>query len=126
MIHPGKPSQQTVGRWHGDLHTVLHTTDWKQSMWKIFSKRNAGLPDRYRYDIPTSVRSRLLHTFDDLVERAGFQVTLSHVLEGVGKKLVQQYGGLRAAAFEVLSVSTNPVVEHFMACEDELALDFIE
>ncbi len=95
-------------------------------MWKRFTNRNTQLPDKYRYDIPSNVRSRLYHSFDDLIARSGFQLSLSHVLEQVGKKLLQEYGRLSKAEFKGMSVRTNPVIEHFFACDDELALDFIE
>lgn len=91
----------------------------------IFSKRNSQRPDTYRYDIPQDVRLRVLHTFRQIAEAIPSHSSLPSILQEVGEKLLQQYGRLDASMYRAAS-SGDPIVDHFLLCNEEKALDFIE
>ena len=95
-------------------------------MWKAFSRRETDLPDKYRYDLPEKVRKRILHTLDQAVGGAGHRISFTQVVDEVRSKLLRQYGGLKSRPVSGMSVRSNPAIEHFLCCGDEMALDFIE
>src|SRR4051794_8183195 len=95
---------------------------------KPYSKRNA--PARgYRYDIPLNARSRMLFRFKEIIEAlmdidvVGFRFDI--FLENMGKAIIREYGGFDKAAQRgrTLAESTK---NHFLYCENDLLLDFVE
>jgi hypothetical protein len=91
----------------------------------LFSRRNA-VADRFRYDLPENVRSRILHTMDQCMARHCQTVDFNDMLYQLGHKLEAQYGGLNQPGYRAARRSDHPVIEHFLCSEDELALDFIQ
>jgi hypothetical protein len=93
---------------------------------QIYSQRNRPQPNQLRYDLPNEVRRRLFTT----IQQAGADYDPEYendaLLNQLGRKLVKQYGGLCAPAYEAARQSTNPVIEHFLSCDDGMALDYIE
>jgi hypothetical protein len=51
---------------------------------------------------------------------------LGEVLSELRDKLVAQYGSLYRPAFEAAIQAPNPVIEHFLSCNEAMALDYIE
>lgn len=92
----------------------------------LFSKRNRGQPDTFRYDLPHEVRSRILHAIQQIADGYMSTFQFGMMLDAVGKKLLLEYGGLCSPGYEAARVSNDPVIEHFFCCDDEKALDFIE
>lgn len=92
----------------------------------LFSKRNRPQPDTYRYDIPDDVRRRILYAIEQNARSYMHSFNFHTMLDEVGKKLLVEYGSLCAPSYEAARVSDDPVIEHFMSCDDETALDFLE
>jgi hypothetical protein len=93
-------------------------------MAKLFSKRNRPERDRLREDIPELVRSRILTALDQMHEM-GFGFDFGYMVEEVEKLLKREYGGLVVPKLSHHQ-TRSPAISHFFACEDMLALDFIE
>ena len=93
-------------------------------MKKLFSQRNKQLPDNLRSDIPDEDRKRILLVFESNVSEphGGFPA----LLEKVGRVLLKRYGYLSRSSFNAARQSPDPVIEHFLFCETDKALDFIE
>ena len=92
----------------------------------VFSKRNRPQPASYRYDVPSEVRSRILHAVRQHCESYDSHTDFISLLNEVGEQLLVEYGSLLAPGFEAARVSDNPVIEHFFSCDDEMVLDFLE
>lgn len=92
----------------------------------LYSRRASPQPDIYRYDIPENVRWRILHTMKDLPERLMHTFDLGEMFGQVQDKLLQQYGDLYRPAYDAACVHKDPLLNHFLCCPDEMALDFIE
>lgn len=89
----------------------------------FFSQRNAPPPSQLRYDVPETMRSRILAILDHHI---GNERTMQAFLAEMEDLLCRQYGQLRASSYRAARRSDIPVVEHFYCCPDEHALDFIE
>jgi hypothetical protein len=95
-------------------------------MSSLYSRRALPLPDAYRYDVPDRTRWRILHTMKELSERWTNSFDLGEMLADVQAKLLQQYGGLYRPAYDAACAHSDPLLNHFLCCSDEMALDFIE
>jgi len=91
---------------------------------KLYSKRRHSSPAFLRYDIPPDIRTRILAVFKDHSSPpyGGFDQLLSEV----GNVIFKQYGSLSQSMYRMARHSDHPVIEHFLSCEHEYALDFIE
>jgi hypothetical protein len=94
----------------------------------LFSQRRAGPPDRYSYIIPEKVRWRIIHTLQQHKEgwMGGRPYDFISLLDEVRQQLLARFGNLRAPAYVAAQMSDHAVVNHFFACSDEEALEFIE
>lgn len=92
---------------------------------RLFSKRHRQQPNRLIYDVPVLVRSRVLHTFKELLRHRPYG-DFEGLLEDVEGILIREYGRLSVPSYAAARTSIPPVIEHFSRCEDEQALDFIE
>lgn len=92
----------------------------------VYSRRSAPAPDTYRYDLPEQVRWRILHTIKGLSERWQNSFDLGELFQQVQDHILQQYGGLYRPAYDAACVHNDPLLNHFLCCSDEMALDFIE
>lgn len=91
------------------------------TMRKLFTQRQSEPPEDLRHDIPNEVRLRFLYALQ--------QVTGEHfgeVLHGLKERLLLAYGGLSAPGYVAARQSDDPVIEHFLSCDDQQAVDFIE
>jgi hypothetical protein len=95
-------------------------------MASLYSRRISPQPDAYRYDFPENVRWRILHTIKDLSERWSNTFDLGKLFAEVRDKLLQQYGGLYRPAYDAACAHSDPLLNHFLCCPDEMALDFLE
>lgn len=95
-------------------------------MERLFSQRVALPPDAYRYDLPDNVRWRVLHTIKAISERSMQSFDLGEVFGEVQDKILQKYGGLYRPAYDAACAHDDPLLNHFLCCSDEMALDFIE
>lgn len=86
----------------------------------LFSQRNAVL-DRFRYDLPEHVRSRILHTLNQCMALHCQTIGFDDMLYELGHKLQARYGGLNRPSYVAARRSDNPVIEHFLCSADELA-----
>ena len=89
----------------------------------FFSQRNAPPPSQLSYDVPETMRSRILAILDHHI---GNERSMQAFLAEMEDLLCRQYGQLRASSYRAARRSDIPVVEHFYCCPDEQALDFIE
>jgi len=48
------------------------------------------------------------------------------ILRELGDQLMAAYGGIHRSAYEAARDSDDPIVEHFLSCNDLMALDWIE
>ena len=92
----------------------------------MYSKRSRPQPDTYRYNVPREVRSRILYVLQQNCGGFGQPHTFESTLGEVGRKLQVAYGSLAASPYDAASMSDHPVIEHFFACRDDMALDFLE
>ena len=95
-------------------------------MAQIFSQRNLHQPSRLRYDLPNEVRRRLFATLQQAGGEYDPEFETNVLLNQLGRKLVKQYGGLCAPGYEAARQSHDPIIEHFLSCDDGRALDYIE
>lgn len=89
----------------------------------FFSQRNPPPPSQLRYDVPETVRDRVLAILDHHI---GAERSMRAFLTAMEDLLCRQYGQLRASSYRAARRSDIPVVEHFHYCSDAEALDFIE
>jgi hypothetical protein len=92
----------------------------------LFSKRNRPAPEEYRYDIPRDARLRIMHALNRIAGDMANSLYFDRLLNEIGQKLLIEYGGLCAPGYDAARVSDDPVIQHFMSCDDDMALDFIE
>lgn len=92
-------------------------------MTSFFSRRNAPPPSQLRYDVPETVRDRILAILDHYL---GDGRSVPIFLAEMEDLLSRQYGQLRSSSYRAARRSDIPVIEHFCCCPDEQALDFIE
>lgn len=93
----------------------------------LFSRRHQPAQDAFRYDFQHEVRSRILHTVSAQLESEEFNnYGFNDVIDEVGNKLKQRYGGLRRSGYEAARISNDPVIEHFFQCSDEEVMDFLQ
>jgi hypothetical protein len=95
----------------------------------LFSGRNAPQSERYDYRISERVRSRILHTLQQL--DPGGHASFGHysfgsLLEQVGQGILANQGAMRHSGYEAARMSPHPVIDHFFQCPDNEAVDFIE
>ena len=95
-------------------------------MSQLFSRRISPQPDAYRYDIPDKVRWRILHTMKEISDYWPNSFDLGEMFGEVQNKLLRQYGGLYRPAYDAACVHDDPLLNHFLCCSDEMALDFVE
>lgn len=97
-----------------------------------YSQRIKPPIDVLRYDIPELVRSRIINWFAHMLEGQwnDRQTTTAYswLLSEVGRLCLLSYGGFRRGPTFPVSLSSEheTVTEHFHACPDEEAIDFIE
>jgi hypothetical protein len=91
---------------------------------KLFSKRNRPSPENLRDDIPELVRSRILTNLQQIGSAFEVGFDFAYMLDEVTALLKAEYGGLLGRRDG--SSQAHPIVQHFFACDDMLALDFIE
>jgi hypothetical protein len=91
-----------------------------------FSKRGKPKPDALKYEIPEMVRSRILHNLRAVNEQ--FYGSTDAMLEDTGHRCMLQYGGICERSTGVVYRKNNSerAADHFFACPDEEAIDFIE
>lgn len=95
-------------------------------MGDIYSRRSSPQADAYRHDFPERVRWRILHTLKVLSEQCQNMFNLEEMFQQIEDLLLQQYGGLYRPAYDAACVHNDPLLNHFLCCSDEMALDFIE
>ena len=97
---------------------------------KLFSKRNQPPKDVLQYDLPQRVRQRLLQVLRQRLDDDQWSMTpnqgfgYEYTLDQVGRNLLTKYGTLKAP--QDSRSPAEAALHHFIACETEEALDFIE
>ncbi len=92
-----------------------------------FSKRSAAVPSQFRYDVPEKARRRIFISLEqDCRQQFSPTCDLDTILSELGDKLMAAYGGLSRSGYEAANVSDHPVINHFMLCDNSMALDWIE
>lgn len=94
----------------------------------LFSRRQSEPPDRYTYVMHEKARSRMLHTLQQHQSgwMSGGRYNFNLLLNEVGQKLLAQTGTMRSSMYEAARKSDHPVINYFLFCSNEEALDFIE
>ncbi len=94
----------------------------------LFSKSQGQKKTGLRYDLPMSARNRIVYVIAEVLRNDmtafGQGFDLARVFEEVGRKALQEYGGLNAGQYA--SSLQAAAQEHFANCPDDKALDFIE
>lgn len=89
----------------------------------FFSQRNAPPPSQLRYDVPKTLRERIWA----IVESHLGGHAIEQFSTDIAELLLKQYGSLTSPANRrVHSMWDNAAKDHFLACPDEQALDFVE
>lgn len=91
-----------------------------------FSRRVAPKPARFRYDLPEQVRRRIFITLEQRSRQALNPFSMDTVLQEAGDLAYAAYGGLYRLPYDAAQASDHPVVNHFLMCDNLMALDFIE
>lgn len=105
---------------------LLHHQRYNRVMSDIYSRRNQPLPDKYRYDFPDHVRSRVLQTMMHIVQKGGPK-RWTDFLQEVQGMVVRECGFLvRNPAHPAASQGIHPLMVHAQCCSSELMLDFVE
>lgn len=92
----------------------------------LYSQRMSGASDVYRYDVPEKARARILHVVHDLGQRTLNSHLYNQAFDEVATEIRKQHGGLHRSAYAAANMADDPLINHFLLCSDELALDFIE
>jgi hypothetical protein len=80
-----------------------------------------------RYDLPSQVRKRVFLALEQSGKRQELMnFDLGSVLSELRDKLMAQYGDLYRPTYEAAIQSANPVIDHYLGCNDAMALDYIE
>jgi len=108
------------------IYSFNHTFPPNEHMIDVFSKRNHSLASHNTAHVPDDIRRRVLHTVEIYLSRGKGFGGFNEMLENVGDELVILYGGLAAPLYDAARISDHPVIQHFMSCDDEQALDYIE
>lgn len=90
---------------------------------RLFSQRNDPVPDRYRYDIPELVRSRMLHTLQHFIDEQQ-RASLKDVLDYVLQQLLLKHGTTKRAKHPSGKME-HAAIEHFFNCSDEEVMDYL-
>jgi hypothetical protein len=98
----------------------------ERQMAKLYSQRSSHPTDAYRYDFPDHARWRVLHTIDGLSQHGLNGFDIEGLFAEVQKALLQKYGGLYRPAYDAACAHKDPLLNHFLCCSDDMALDFIE
>jgi hypothetical protein len=89
---------------------------------ELFSRRNKP-PQGVRYDLPNNVRNRIMLAFSRCAQHVySGPFGLRIVLDAIQYRLMDRYGAFTPCPRDDL----HPARYHFMKCDDEQALDFIE
>jgi len=94
-----------------------------------FSRRAVPTPQaaRFRYDVPQQARQRIFVSLEqDCRQQFSPSCDLGTILSELGDLLMAAYGGLYRSGYEAARMSDDPVINHFMLCNDLMALDWIE
>jgi hypothetical protein len=91
----------------------------------VYSQRNAPARDVLRYDLPNTVRWRVFITLQQICHETA-SCNFDSLLDELGKKLIAQYGGLAHPQYDATAQHSNPVINHFLCCSDDHALDYLE
>src|SRR5262245_13749530 len=91
----------------------------------LFSKRNKAEPARLTYEITDRARARILYTIPDLLARHPGLPSADLCLADLAHKIGQEYG-YPARPVDRQFEAGPPAAVHFLWCDDEKALDFIE
>lgn len=94
---------------------------WRTGVSALYSKRNAEPATELRYDIPDKARRRIIAI---LLHELGEKTARMFLAELHGV-LLREYGEL-AAPLETETSQRPLAFTHFLYCNDEQALDFIE
>ena len=93
---------------------------------KLFSKRNTPPPETLSYELEERVRSRILVAFQKSVRGPGSRDDAwDSMLAAIEQRCMEEYGAMRRLPNR-LHRPDHPVIEHFFACDSEMAIDFIE
>src|SRR5262245_57417142 len=96
-------------------------------MAQTYSQRNRPRTSVLRYDLPNQVRKRIFLALEQTGDSQELmQFDLGQLLAELRDKLMAQYGDLYRPAYEAADQSANPVINHFLCCNDVMALDFVE
>lgn len=88
----------------------------------LFSQRNTPPPSQLSYDVPDKVRRRVAA----IVEQSTGHDSQQRFFRELEDLLLREYGSLCEAGNNAACRNKVRVIEHFLACSDEYALDFIE
>src|ERR1044071_390869 len=97
------------------------------AMSKLYSERKTPPAARYVHALPEKARERLLHILrqhSDATPLWSGRYDFRELLRGVGEQALAKYGRLRATA--QYGNPESAVIDHFLSCNDDEALDFIE
>lgn len=84
--------------------------------------------DRYSYQLNDKVRLRILHTLNQ--HKGVYMVSEGFNFDGmineVGDKILAKHGEFRRPAYKGVRHSENVVIEHFLRCPDNEAIEFLQ
>lgn len=90
-------------------------------MEKLYTQRKRPPRRELIYHFDEAFRKRLLAVFKDYISGS-----FSDFLDSLAQDLIKSYGYLKHSAFEAVRASDNPLLEHFIRCENEKVLDLFE
>lgn len=91
-----------------------------------YSRRTMPQPETYRYDVPMQIRRRILHTLAALAKDWPNPFDLEEVMTQVETQVLERYGEFYRPLSNAACVHNDRLLNHFLCCSNEMALDFIE
>ena len=88
----------------------------------LYSQRHTPPPTHVRYSVSEKARRRILYIIQDILT----QDNIGLFLDEMERVLLREYGALNQTFYHAAIQSDTSVFEHFLCCEDERVLDFIE
>jgi hypothetical protein len=89
----------------------------------LYSQRNRAKSAQFLFAVPPPMRVLVLRAIEPYAENyAGGFTTL---MDQVGQAVLRKIPGFRGSMFAAVR-HENPVIDHFLHCDDEQALDLIE
>lgn len=95
-------------------------------MAELYTQRTRCVPAAYRYDVPDKVRARIIHVLRDLGRRSLSAHLYDQAFFEAATQIQKQHGGLYRSEFSAANLSDDPILNHFLLCPDDLALEFVE